>query len=324
MVAQLQGLRCRAGRLGDHAARRGQGGFVIMAGLAGWTLISGVLMTALLGMTLSVAQQAHLQSVSAQQARAIDGALQVGVAQIQIDQTGTVGVPTGKKNGDCVAGLGPKGGKLVVTGPGPSQVVVTASCSGSTVRGRVHQVVLSASTVDGATSGWAALSVVMAIDGGNQVSVDDWIVDDATAPAPTSTTTAPPTTTTTAAPTTTTVRPTTTAPTTTAAPSTTTTTVRPTTTTTPPTTTTTAAPGVVVTVKSQSDWGAGYCADVTVANPTAKPIDWKVSFTIEGKPSSVWNANWSQNATMFTASGVDWNRTVDAGGTQTFGFCAVR
>ena len=315
------------GRISDRSAVRGQGGFVIMAGLAGWMLVGGVVMTALLGMTLSVAQQAHLQSEAAQTARSLDGALQVAVAQIQTDATGTVGVPNGKGDGVCVAGVGPKGGKLAVAGLDASasaSVIVTASCSGPTEKGRVHQVVLTARTADGAATAWAALSVVAAIGGGNDVSVDEWIVNDAAAAPTIPTTTAPVPTTT--IPTTTIAPTTTTKPTTTVAPSTTiattTTTVAPTTTTSAPTTT--VAPGVTWTMKVQSDWGSGYCADVTVANPTAKPIDWKISLSIEGKPTSVWNANWSQSGSTLTASGVDWNRTVQPGGTQPWGFCAAR
>ena len=323
------------GWIGRRSAVRGQGGFVIMAGMAGWMLVGGVVMTALLGMTLSVAQQAHLQSEAAENARSLDGALQVAVAQIQTDATGTVGVPNGKGDGVCVAGVGPKGGKLAVAGLDASasaSVIVTASCSGPTEKGRVHQVVLTARTADGAATAWAALSVVAAIGGGNDVSVDEWIVNDAAA-APTIPTTTAPVPTTTVAPTTT--APTTTKPTTTVAPTTTIapTTTKPTTsttaapTTTAPTTTaptTTVAPGVTWTMKIQSDWGSGYCADVTVANPTAKPIDWKISLSIEGKPTSVWNANWSQSGSTLTASGVDWNRTVQPGGTQPWGFCAAR
>lgn len=312
------------GRIAARSAARGQGGFVIMAGLAGWMLVGGVVMTALLGMTLSVAQQARLQSEAAETARSLDGALQVGVVQIQTDATGAVGVPNGKGDGVCVAGVGPKGGKLAVSVPGSSaSVVVTAACSGPTAKGRVHQVVLTATTANGAATGWAALSVVAAIGGGNDVSVDEWVVNDngvgptvttTTTTAPVPTTTVKPTTTTTAAPTTT-GAPTTVAPTTTTKPTTTTTTAAP---------TTTVAPGATWTVKVQSDWGSGYCADVTVSNPTAKPIDWKITLTIEGKPTSVWNANWSQSGSTVTASGVDWNRTVQPGGTQPWGFCAAR
>jgi endoglucanase len=82
--------------------------------------------------------------------------------------------------------------------------------------------------------------------------------------------------------------------------------------------------GLTTTVSKTADWGSGYCADVAVKNTTANPIDWVVSFTIEGRVSSLWNANYSQNGNVVTAEGVSWNNIVQAGGTITFGFCAVR
>jgi endoglucanase len=37
----------------------------------------------------------------------------------------------------------------------------------------------------------------------------------------------------------------------------------------------------------------------------------------------VWNAKWTQSGTALSASGVDYNSTVQANGTQSFGFCAA-
>lgn len=73
-----------------------------------------------------------------------------------------------------------------------------------------------------------------------------------------------------------------------------------------------------------SDWGAGYCTSVTVATAAAAPIDWNVTFTIEGTVRELWSASWSQSGDSVTAEGVHWNDTVAAGRPATFGFCADR
>jgi len=82
--------------------------------------------------------------------------------------------------------------------------------------------------------------------------------------------------------------------------------------------------GVTADVLINDDWGAGYCAQVTVSNQGASPEDWTVSFTIQGAVRNMWNASYSQSGNTVTAQGVSWNNTVSAGGTQNFGFCAVR
>jgi len=145
---------------------------------------------------------------------------------------------------------------------------------------------------------------------------------------PTTTSTVRPTTTsTTVQPTTTsTVRPTTTSTTrpttsTTVRPTTTSTTVRPTTTTTtlPPT-----SGKVTVSQKVTSDWGAGYCTNVVVSTSSKTPIDWRVSFTIQGTVRELWSAVWSQSGSTVTAEGLSWNDTVKKGSPANFGFCATR
>ncbi|MGZ8218613.1 cellulase family glycosylhydrolase [Methylomagnum sp.] len=84
-------------------------------------------------------------------------------------------------------------------------------------------------------------------------------------------------------------------------------------------------PGGLVTVKTiQSDWGAGYCADVTVKNPGEAAVVWQVSLNVEGRINNLWNAAHSQSGATLTAKGLDWNRSVPAGGSVGFGFCAVR
>jgi cellulase/cellobiase CelA1 len=82
---------------------------------------------------------------------------------------------------------------------------------------------------------------------------------------------------------------------------------------------------VAFTLVIQNDWGAGYCADVTVENLSSGDLTWQIEAEIEGTMSSLWNAietpttdNWVQFV------GVSWNATIPAGQTTSFGFCAER
>jgi len=73
-----------------------------------------------------------------------------------------------------------------------------------------------------------------------------------------------------------------------------------------------------------SDWGSGYCANVKVTNQGNQPADWVVEIEIEGSISSFWSATYDQTGNRITAQGVSWNRTLQPGGTTTFGFCVER
>ncbi|KLR60976.1 hypothetical protein IMCC26207_109494 [Actinobacteria bacterium IMCC26207] len=108
---------------------------------------------------------------------------------------------------------------------------------------------------------------------------------------------------------------------------TTTTTTPPTTTTAAPTPTTTTTPTTPVTVnrtiKVTSDWGTGYCADVTVSTTSQTAVTWTVKVPItKGKVTSVWEANYKIEGTTLTAQGTPLNAVVRAGAPKTFGFCA--
>ncbi len=85
-----------------------------------------------------------------------------------------------------------------------------------------------------------------------------------------------------------------------------------------------ATDGVSSEVSVQSDWGDGYCADVTIRNDTAAPIEWSVVVPVEGAVRDLWNAEYSEAPGEITASGVAWNRVLDTGATAAFGFCADR
>ncbi len=72
------------------------------------------------------------------------------------------------------------------------------------------------------------------------------------------------------------------------------------------------------------DWGTGYCAVVDVVNNTSSPVDWVVSFSIEGTVRNMWSATYTQNGDEVTAQGVSWNNTLNPGQSTGFGFCAIR
>lgn len=79
-----------------------------------------------------------------------------------------------------------------------------------------------------------------------------------------------------------------------------------------------------VSVSVANDWGQGYCSNVTVTNPNTTPLNWSVSFPITGTMYTSWNGTLSQSGSTVTATGVSWNRTLQAGANTSFGFCANR
>ena len=76
-------------------------------------------------------------------------------------------------------------------------------------------------------------------------------------------------------------------------------------------------------IKVTTDWGAGYCADVTVSTTSTKAVTWTVKVPVtKGKVTTVWEANYSIAGKTITATGKPWNATVKSGAPKTFGFCA--
>jgi hypothetical protein len=85
------------------------------------------------------------------------------------------------------------------------------------------------------------------------------------------------------------------------------------------------APGSIQTVLTvDSDWKSGYCAHVDVRNTGGTAQIWQVSLAIEGQVTSLWNGVYSQAGTLLTVKGAAWNKSVPAGGSTQFGFCAKR
>lgn len=78
-------------------------------------------------------------------------------------------------------------------------------------------------------------------------------------------------------------------------------------------------------VAINNDWGAGYCAILTVANNTPSAITWHVTVTVQGTITSLWNGTYTQTGSSVTVSGVEWNAVLQPGqSTSSAGFCAAR
>lgn len=82
--------------------------------------------------------------------------------------------------------------------------------------------------------------------------------------------------------------------------------------------------GLTTDIEITSDWGAGYCAEVSVTNIGDVLSDWTVTVTIDGTIREVWNATYTQDGDQLSAEGVDWNNVVQPGQSTGFGFCADR
>lgn len=89
-------------------------------------------------------------------------------------------------------------------------------------------------------------------------------------------------------------------------------------------TTVTANQPLVVQTSRFSDWGAAYCALVTVSNANAVAVDWQVGLAAEGDVYRVWNASYTQTGKKVVAQGLDWNNLLPPHQSLDFGFCAKR
>ncbi|MBB5962394.1 lytic polysaccharide monooxygenase auxiliary activity family 9 protein [Planomonospora venezuelensis] len=96
-----------------------------------------------------------------------------------------------------------------------------------------------------------------------------------------------------------------------------------------PTATPTATPtgdpdaGCTATYRTVTSWPGGFQGEVTVRNPgTAAVNGWTVRWTLgDGSAiNSLWSATHTVSGSTVTAKNADWNRTVPAGGSTTFGF----
>ncbi|MFC5908792.1 glycoside hydrolase family 6 protein [Streptacidiphilus monticola] len=74
-----------------------------------------------------------------------------------------------------------------------------------------------------------------------------------------------------------------------------------------------------------SDWGAGFNANVTVANTGSTAISsWKVTWTFGGNQaiSNMWNASYTQSGASVSAVNMNYNGSIAAGANTSFGFGA--
>nr|WP_308190679.1 cellulose binding domain-containing protein [Streptomyces sp. HPF1205] len=72
-----------------------------------------------------------------------------------------------------------------------------------------------------------------------------------------------------------------------------------------------------------STWPGGFTANVTVANTGSTAVNgWKVGFTLPSGQAvtSAWSATISPTSGSVTATNVDYNAQIPAGGSQSFGF----
>ena len=74
---------------------------------------------------------------------------------------------------------------------------------------------------------------------------------------------------------------------------------------------------------SPQTWPGGFTANVTVANTGSSAVsDWKLGFTLPSGQTVVnaWNATVSPSSGAVTATGMAYNASIPAGGSQSFGF----
>jgi len=73
-----------------------------------------------------------------------------------------------------------------------------------------------------------------------------------------------------------------------------------------------------------SDWGGGYCANVTISNGGSSAItSWTAVIQMnQSAMSSIWSATATQSGSSLTTLPVSFNAAIAAGSSITFGFCA--
>jgi len=73
-----------------------------------------------------------------------------------------------------------------------------------------------------------------------------------------------------------------------------------------------------------SDWGTGFCAEVKVSNTAGSATAWTVPLSPGGTVTTSWSVSLAGAGASLLASGADWNATLGAGASTTFGYCADR
>jgi hypothetical protein len=77
-------------------------------------------------------------------------------------------------------------------------------------------------------------------------------------------------------------------------------------------------------VKRTSDWNSGFCEEVEIHNTKSEPKIWNITIDVKGDIYTLWNASYHHDNTTdkLNAYGVAFNRSIDANGYTTFGYCA--
>lgn len=78
------------------------------------------------------------------------------------------------------------------------------------------------------------------------------------------------------------------------------------------------------TIATSSDWGSGYCANVTVSNAgTSATTSWTIVINLnQATVSSLWSANKTVSGSMLTVTPLSYNAAIGAGSSAGFGYCA--
>ncbi|WP_435016765.1 cellulose binding domain-containing protein [Tundrisphaera sp. TA3] len=84
------------------------------------------------------------------------------------------------------------------------------------------------------------------------------------------------------------------------------------------------AGNVSISYATTNDWGSGLNGEVTLKNGTAKAQSgWTLAFDFPGSITSIWDAQVVAHVgTRYTVTGANWNGSIAAGGTASFGFTA--
>src|SRR5580698_7900483 len=83
--------------------------------------------------------------------------------------------------------------------------------------------------------------------------------------------------------------------------------------------------GLSATIALSSDWGGGYCANVTVTNTGASAITtWQVVINLnQSTAAAPWSATGVTSGSQMTNGPLAWNAAIAPGGTASYGFCAT-
>ena len=73
-----------------------------------------------------------------------------------------------------------------------------------------------------------------------------------------------------------------------------------------------------------SDWGGGYCATVKVTNRSKRRVAWHATVAAPGRIRSLWDAAGSKRGGRLHVHGPTYAKTLAAGASTSFGWCANR